>query len=363
MNTMNSLKRSLLVVGLLTSIIYTAHAQSSKLMQRVRLGTDATNTAVSYTVAKLTKGKKSAADTLTSAQLSVLKDTTVNAALKKMLLWVLDEKNADFIPELNQEEITLIHHTGFESAMHTAFNIPVWVSHSINKKDLNNPDPALSREGSKYPQDPEYPKLKGNLYASSGYDHGHIAPARDFKHDADQYYECFYMTNMSPQHGCLNQKGWCYLESVCREWARESEQTTTYIVSGPLLNAIPGQSIFIDTLCVREDLQIMVPAYFYKAVCVYNAKLKEARTIAFIVPNRNVEDMEIPSMKLSVDQLEKLSGIDFFEGLPDAIEKKAESKVGNFSFDYRSECSSKACSTVYSNRATPEERTRLRCDE
>lgn len=357
------LTNQLLLALLLLTLSGALQAQSSKLMQRVRIGSDATSVPLNYTIPKTSKSKKSPPDTLTTAQSTVLKDTAIHSELKKLLLWAMDEKNVDYVPDINPEEITLVHHTGFESAMHGQYNIPVWVSHSINKKNLENPDPSLSREGSKYPQDPEYPKLKGNLYSASGYDHGHIAPARDFKHDADQYYECFYMTNMAPQHGCLNQKGWCYLESICREWAKESDQTTTYIVSGPLLSLTANTPAFIDTLCVRENLKIMVPAYFYKAVCVYNAKLKEAKTIAFIVPNRNVEDIEIPSMKLSIDNLERISGIDFFEGLPDAIEKKAESKVSDFNFNYRSECNSKACSTVYSNRTTPEERTKLRCDE
>ena len=89
-------------------------------------------------------------------------------------------------------------------------------------------DRPLDRPGA-YSRDPEYSTIKRNAYASSGYDHGHMAPARVFKWDSLAWLESFYMTNMAPQHGCFNQKGWCHLISHCRQWAKNDSNNTIYI--------------------------------------------------------------------------------------------------------------------------------------
>ncbi|MES2628842.1 MAG: DNA/RNA non-specific endonuclease [Bacteroidota bacterium] len=262
-------------------------------------------------------------------------------------------------PVFTAAELTAVKHDGFTSYMHRAYNLPAWVSYSMNKEHLEHPG-KFSRADN-YPKDPAYPVLKSDLYRGSGYDHGHLAPARDFKHVEAQYVESNTMTNMSPQHGCFNQKGWCMLETLCREWTLEHAKTTTYIVTGPVLNPLSAGSLFLDTLCIHDSMKVFVPAYFFKAICFYDAVADTALTIGFVVPNRDVDNPEVRSMAVSIDQLEAITGINFFPALNDRSEQSTEQRLPDMNYNYSSECGTKPCSSIYKNRDTPDLRIRLRC--
>ncbi len=285
---------------------------------------------------------------------------TLSTSLKPLLNWynkhlLVTEENV-----YKEGDLVTITHTGYTSAMDTRYNLPAWTAHYINRYQLQHPG-KFQREDN-YPKDSLYPLLKSDLYGSSGYDHGHLAPARDFKHDKLQYAESNNMTNMSPQYGCFNQKGWCMLESLCREWAQEDSTTVTYIVSGPVLNQHAVPNLFIDTLCIKNGLEVYVPAYFFKVVCIYNKKAGIANSIGFIVPNTDVNNEEVIQMQLTIDQVEFITGLNFFSALPDKIESETESILPVLNFNYKSECGSKPCSSVYNKRVRPETRIKLRCN-
>ena len=76
---------------------------------------------------------------------------------------------------------------------------------------------------------------------------------------------------------------------------------------------------------------VSVPKYFYK-ILLDNSRGKY-KTIAFLLPH---EDSEKPLNKfvVSIDKIEKMTGIDFFPRLPDNVENKLEasSDYKNWSF-------------------------------
>jgi endonuclease G, mitochondrial len=250
-----------------------------------------------------------------------------------------------------------ISHLAYATCIDTNNNLPVYVSHAINKQIIKAGEIKRERpDNPSYPKDSLYPKLKSDAFSGSGYDHGHLAPARDFKWNEQAWNECFLMTNMSPQHGCMNQKGWCYLESLCRYWAENStNDDIEYIVSG----IVPGK--YIDTLCINTNLKVFVPAQFYKVALLYNSKTKSAKGIGFIVNNADVNDQEALNTKVPIDSVEKVTGLDFFSFLDDNIEKKVESEIGFSDFTCTSECPYKDCDVIYSKRTKPTLRTKLRC--
>ncbi len=110
----------------------------------------------------------------------------------------------------DQENTLIIQNFAYNSCIDTKLNVPLWVSHAISKELIEKGKITRDRPGD-YTRDPQFPIIKLNGYSSSGYDHGHMAPARDFKWNSGAWCESFYMTNMAPQHGCFNQKGWCHL--------------------------------------------------------------------------------------------------------------------------------------------------------
>ena len=250
----------------------------------------------------------------------------------------------------------IIENYAFTTCIDSRVHIPLWVSHAISKELIDKGRISRDRPAV-YSRDPQYLDLKKNAYASSGYDHGHMAPARDFKWNSGAWWESFYMTNMAPQHGCFNQKGWCHLESHCRKWAVTDSLNVIYIVTG----IIPGD--YIDTLCYTNDFKIFVPLYFFKAVLSYKKRSRTGKAIGFIMPNESIDNAEIEAYATTIDKIESLSGLDLFSFLKNSIEDQLESEVGDFDFYELLECPDKDCESIYSgNRTRPEDRTKLWCD-
>ena len=64
-----------------------------------------------------------------------------------------------------------------------------------------------------------------------------------------------------------------------------------------------------------------VPGAFYKVLLA--PYVKEPRSIAFVYPNMSSPG-NMENYVTTVDEVEKLTGLDFFYNLPDSIENKVE---------------------------------------
>lgn len=178
-------------------------------------------------------------------------------------------------------------------------------------------DPCIST-GSATPAD----------YKKSGYDRGHLSPAADFAFSEKAMSETFYMSNMSPQKGSLNRGLWKDLESKVREWAKEFGRV--YVVSGPVLEKPAAEYKAIG------ENQVSVPEFYYKVILapLYadeddKASPEDAQNImmmAYIFPNEKCEGT-LDDYAVTVDEVEKRTGLDFFAPLPDSIENEMEGKV------------------------------------
>lgn len=178
--------------------------------------------------------------------------------------------------------------------------------------------------------DPEISTGSASLadYKGSGYDRGHLSPAADFAFDKTAMSETFYMSNMSPQAGGLNRGIWKDLEATVRNWA--SEFGRVYVVSGPILEK-PAE----DYESIGKD-KVSVPQYYYKVLLApLYADEKDKETpddaksviaIGFILPNEKC-DGDIFDFAVSIDEVEKRTGIDFFNELDDDAENAVEAAV------------------------------------
>ncbi len=147
-------------------------------------------------------------------------------------------------------------------------------------------------------------------YYGSGYDRGHMCPAADNRFSDEAMYESFLFTNMCPQTHKLNAGDWEELENACRKWAREYGDI--YIVCGPLL--------YNNTHKTIGKNKVVVPEAFFKVVLCLNGT---PRAIGFIYKN-NDDDKPMGDYVNTVDEVERLTGIDFFAELPDVIENAVE---------------------------------------
>ena len=173
---------------------------------------------------------------------------------------------------------------------------------NINRTNSFRPDPLI-KEGAAQLID----------YKGSGYDRGHLAPAGDMKISFEAMSESFFLSNMTPQNLSFNRGIWLRLEEKVRSWA--CEDSLLYIVAGP---------IFTKSDATIGPNHVTVPNFFYKIVFYNNPANYEL--IGFIFPNCPGA-MELRDYTYNVDEIEKLTGIDFFPSLTDSIEKKIESHI------------------------------------
>ena len=153
--------------------------------------------------------------------------------------------------------------------------------------------------------------VNGSAYRGSGYDRGHLVPAADMKLSRESMSESFFMSNMSPQVARFNRGVWQRLERQVRQWVRSDGNL--YVVTGPVLR---------DDLPEILPASVSIPEYFYKIV--YDDSGSQPKIAAFLMRNRGSrEDLE--RFVVTVDQIEELTGIDFFPALPDRVENWLES--------------------------------------
>lgn len=201
----------------------------------------------------------------------------------------------------------------------TSYNIktknPNWVAWNLTRDHANGSVPRYKG----YLDDNEIqgyvPKEEDWFNMPPTLSHGHMCPAGDNKWDKKAMEQSFLLSNMCPQTQKLNSGSWNKLEEKCRDWARK--YGSVYIVCGPVYES--------DSPATMGNAKIWIPDAFYKVVlCMVGTP----KAIGFIYAN----DEQPHNMQQSVrtiDEIEAMTGIDFFCSLPDDIEISIES-TANF---------------------------------
>jgi len=202
-----------------------------------------------------------------------------------------------YLPTSTTKQI--IKHQYYTLSYNEKFEQAEWVAYELKKEYLKNHD-------YKRPYFVEDPKVKTGSadwrnYKKSGYDKGHLCPAGDMEFNKSAYNDTFYTSNISPQKKEFNAGIWNRLEQKTRNWAEKYNDI--YIVTG----GIPKDS---DKKIGTE--KVAVPKYFYKIILSKTGK--EHKVIAFLVPNEE-SDKSIYDFAVSIETLEKMTGIDFFPNL------------------------------------------------
>ncbi len=149
-------------------------------------------------------------------------------------------------------------------------------------------------------------------YTNSGFDRGHLCPAADQKWSQQAMSDCFVMGNICPQDHSLNTGAWNTLENKERQWA--VRDSAIMIVAGPIYSDSDKQRI--------GNAGVRVPGAFFKVLAA--PYLDQPRGIAFVYPNMKASG-NMENYAMSIDELEKITGFDFFPALPDNVEKQVES--------------------------------------
>lgn len=203
-----------------------------------------------------------------------------------------------------------IEYKGFTVYFNSRYHIPNCVIYELTGKETEGEYPRYKN----FLTDEQIPGCANPWdYTHSGYTRGHMAPAADMKWDREAMKESFYMTNICPQKASLNSGGWNKLEEKVRDWARRD--SAIIVATGPILTP--------DMTTIGES-RVAVPKHFYKIVLAPYAN--PIRAIAFIYPNESSKGA-LKKYAVTVDDVERLTGIDFFHTLDDNEEKRIESKI------------------------------------
>ena len=205
----------------------------------------------------------------------------------------------------------LVAHEHFMLSYSEHFEQAEWVGYLLKKEHL-------TYDVRKRPYFIEDPKVKTKSadwrnYKGSGYDRGHLCPAGDRRFSKQAYNETFYTSNISPQDKYFNAGIWNRLELQIRQWTKK--YGTLVVFTGGVLEK--------GLIEIGEE-DVDVPKYFYKVVA--RGDIDNLKLIGFLM--EGVESKKpLEQFTVSIDEIEKLTGINFFEKLENEIEAKLEREV------------------------------------
>lgn len=170
-------------------------------------------------------------------------------------------------------------------------------------------------------------------YTGSGFDRGHHTPSADRTDTVASNSATFLMSNMMPQSPDNNQGPWESLESYCRSLVTSGNEL--YIVAGGSGSGGTGSNGGTTTTVASGH--VAVPSQTWKVIIVLPAGANDVsrvtastRTIAVVMPNtQGIRTVPWRNYRVSVDQVESLTGYDFFSAVPATIQSAIESVVDN----------------------------------
>lgn len=177
---------------------------------------------------------------------------------------------------------------------------------NVERKDAYQTDPNIPAQ---------YRTERSDYYQP--YNRGHMVASSDRLYNREANSQTFYYSNISPQLiDGFNQGGstWDAIENKVQEWGKVSNsQDTTYIVK--------GTSIDYAILATGKN-GVQIPKYYFSTILSY--KNGQYKAIGFYIEHTYDKSQNIKQCAKSIDELESITGIDFYHNLPDNIESEVE---------------------------------------
>lgn len=233
------------------------------------------------------------------------------------------------LPAMDNEDLTYVTHN-FKMNGNTYRNytlgwsqdhyVALWVAYplcsmytnkTVNRTDAWAYDPVLGKAYSSAP-------FSG--YGGS-YARGHQLPSADRLCSYDANAQTFYGSNMTPQLNAHNEGIWQELETKVRTIANKSD--TTYVVTGCI---VAGST---TTTTDSDGNRMTVPAAYFKALLRYAkaSTLGQWNAAAFYLEHRSYSESIGKQHSMSIDELEKITGMDFFVNLPAKVGADQAAKI------------------------------------
>ena len=220
---------------------------------------------------------------------------------------------------------TLIIREGYTLAHNDIDLIADWVAFRLTKKFANGPETRPS--SSAFKPDKAIPKgRRAELADYRGFkdvlDRGHQAASADSKGRGERVIkESFLLSNMTPQDSKLNRQKWRAFEKRIQDLAKKRGEL--FVVTGPLFVDEDGDGS-VEYFVIGKN-EVAVPTHYFKIVIAKDSN-NVWEAMAVVVANEATSD-DFDQFLVSIDEVERLSGLDFFSTLDDAQESSLESGV------------------------------------
>ena len=213
---------------------------------------------------------------------------------------------------------------GYVISYNSSLKVANWVSWELNSSYLGSaPRQDTFRADNTLPAN--IPQASLADYSGSGYDRGHMTPSADRTATVTANSETFYLTNMVPQAANNNQGPWAVLETYARSLLTGGKEL--FIVSGGTFSA---SSNWVGS-------GVMVPDSTFKIIVVLDSTTHGAanvtsstRVIGVLMPNENSlisRTADWRSFRVSVDQIEALTGQNLLSDVDPAVQSVIEARV------------------------------------
>lgn len=178
-------------------------------------------------------------------------------------------------------------------------------------------------------------------YREPIFDRGHLVPRADMNRARSVMLNTFLLSNMMPQHSDYNQRTWAMLEGLVRTWAKA--KLDVLVVSGPIYDhngdGLPDEATNLPRVAPQDRLA--VPSHFFKIV-LHERPNGYIEAIAIKLPHEEhapdaadsdartrMRLQRIEDAIVSIDQIERAKGMDFFAGLNDSKETAIERSIAS----------------------------------
>ena len=181
-------------------------------------------------------------------------------------------------------------------------------------------------------------QVQATDYYGSGFDRGHNCPSGDRTSTVADNSATFRMTNLIPQAPDNNQGPWEFLESYCRALAARGYEMYIYM-GGAGMGGSGANGGVTNTLA---NGHVNVPEYTWKVVLALPNGTNDlsrvdlnTRVFAVIMPNsQGIRADPWQKYLATVDQVEVLTGYDFFSNVSPGIQAVIESRLDPASNTY-----------------------------
>jgi len=195
----------------------------------------------------------------------------------------------------------------------------VWVAYPLNTSLIGS---YLGRTDA-WAYDPLLPQsCQQNVISTygTGYTRGHQIPSADRQGTTSRNAATFYATNMTPQDYDFNSGIWAALEGSVRTLAKLSD--TLYVVTGAVLGSRKTRD--------RDGHSITVPDAYFKALLFYGSgygRINKYSAAGIYMPHESTLSGSPGDFAMSIDELERKTGIQFFVNLPKKVGDETTNKL------------------------------------